>query len=234
MGLYDLLRCEYDLPGPRPPSGVFQTKSLERGLQEYTLTADGRLLWHYTYFEPVPEEERPNWGTPEWDKPLGKLAGAQRPVHRGDVELPYHGDIYFYETLEQPDGQRQWLEYQARFTHGRVEWVRRLEKPAETAELPGAHTSRYFDEQAIGQALHEQLHALCRRLPSDFKPYGDREREGNDCSFGCRHFFKLLGELGFDWGVCLNSRSPRAGLLTFEHQGCEMYEFGAEPPDPDD
>ena len=31
----------------------------------YTLTAAGRLLGHYIYFEPVPKEERPNRGAPE-------------------------------------------------------------------------------------------------------------------------------------------------------------------------
>jgi hypothetical protein len=28
-----------------------------------------------------------------------------------------------------------------------------------------------------------------------------------------------------DWGVCTNSKSPRAGLLTFEHMGCPQYEW---------
>ncbi len=35
----------------------------------------------------------------------------------------------------------------------------------------------------------------------------------------------LAGDLGMDWGVCANPRSPRAGLLTFEHQGCEFFEY---------
>jgi hypothetical protein len=26
------------------------------------------------------------------------------------------------------------------------------------------------------------------------------------------------------WGVCADSASPRAGLLMFEHQGCEQFE----------
>ncbi|MGZ9166331.1 MAG: DUF3027 domain-containing protein, partial [Anaerolineales bacterium] len=74
------------------------------------------------------------------------------------------------------------------------------------------------------QLLHEHLHSICRRLPSDFQPYGERERDGPDCSSGCKHFLKLPGKLGADWGVCANPASPRAGLLTFEHQGCEKFE----------
>lgn len=79
-------------------------------------------------------------------------------------------------------------------------------------------------------SLHEHLHSICRHLPSDFQPYGQRERNGPDCSAGCKHFLKLPGKLGMDWGVCANPVSPRAGLLTFEHQGCEQFE-SQEPTD---
>lgn len=72
---------------------------------------------------------------------------------------------------------------------------------------------------------HEGMWAVCRKLPSDFEPYGERVRvEGPDCSCGCRFFVPLHGNLAFDWGVCANPKSPRAGLLTFEHQGCREFE----------
>jgi len=35
---------------------------------------------------------------------------------------------------------------------------------------------------------------------------------------------KLPEPLSFDWGVCIAPRSPRSGLLTFEHHGCEFFE----------
>jgi hypothetical protein len=80
--------------------------------------------------------------------------------------------------------------------------------------------------------LHEKLWSLCRKLPSDFAPYGERDRgtaeSCADCSCGCRHFLPLEGELGKDWGICANSKSPRAGLLTFEHQGCPEFETELE------
>jgi hypothetical protein len=75
--------------------------------------------------------------------------------------------------------------------------------------------------------LHELLHTLCVHLPTDFEPWGERSREkdwGPDCSCGCRHFLQLEWPLGADWGVCSNPQSPRAGLLTFEHQGCHEFE----------
>jgi hypothetical protein len=88
----------------------------------------------------------------------------------------------------------------------------------------------YFGKCQFGKgmnerpSLHEHLHSICRHLPSDFQPYGERESDGPDCSSGCTHFLKLPRKLGMDWGVCANAASPRAGLLTFEHQGCEQFE----------
>ncbi|EDY19118.1 hypothetical protein CfE428DRAFT_3295 [Chthoniobacter flavus Ellin428] len=80
--------------------------------------------------------------------------------------------------------------------------------------------------------LHEILWSLCQKLPSDFRPYGERDRataeSPADCSSGCIHFLPLDGELGMDWGVCANRKSPRAGLLTFEHQGCPEFEAEGE------
>jgi len=86
-------------------------------------------------------------------------------------------------------------------------------------------------------ALHELLWTLCRKLPTDFTPYGGRDRDTAepcaDCSCGCRHFAPLAGDLGNDWGVCANPQSPRAGLLTFEHQGCPQFEAEEEVAKPD-
>ncbi len=78
-------------------------------------------------------------------------------------------------------------------------------------------------------ATHELLLQIVRRLPTDFQPYGERSRDddsGPDCSCGCRWLIPLENELRFDWGVCCNPRSPRCGLLTFEHQGCHEFEGG--------
>ncbi len=78
---------------------------------------------------------------------------------------------------------------------------------------------------------HEQLWAVCKRLPTDFDPYGQQDREAayeagaSDCSSGCIWFHELSGKRGYDWGVCGNPKSPRAGLLTFEHQGCLHFEL---------
>jgi hypothetical protein len=52
-------------------------------------------------------------------------------------------------------------------------------------------------------SMHDHLWTLCRKLPTDFAPWGERDRDTaepwQDCSCGCRHFVKLAGELGNDW-----------------------------------
>lgn len=76
---------------------------------------------------------------------------------------------------------------------------------------------------------HKILLSTVKTLPSDYTDYGGEverwKTDDNypDCSWGCRWFFPLDGDLGLDWGVCGNSNGPRKGLLTFEHQaglGC--------------
>lgn len=86
--------------------------------------------------------------------------------------------------------------------------------------------------------IHTQLMAVLVRLPTDYTDYGgevERWKDDNDypdCSCGCRWFVPLDGELGWDWGVCGNPNSPRAGLLTFEHQtGRGCFEMGDQDSD---
>ena len=71
-----------------------------------------------------------------------------------------------------------------------------------------------------------QLWQACRKLPSDFEPYGQRQwqgqREGQPDCATCRWFLEFFRAWP-DWGACANPRSPRAGLLTFWEQGCGQF-----------
>jgi hypothetical protein len=40
---------------------------------------------------------------------------------------------------------------------------------------------------------------------------------------GCRFFITMTGGFRSDWGVCTNMASPRDGLATFEHDGCDAF-----------
>ena len=75
---------------------------------------------------------------------------------------------------------------------------------------------------------------ICKILDTDYQDYGgkisrwiDPDSDYNDCSGGCKHFVPLYNEKHRDadlnYGVCVNKKSKRCGLLTFEHQagyGC--------------
>jgi hypothetical protein len=103
--------------------------------------------------------------------------------------------------------------------------------PSERHAIPWEQSRVYPDKIVPGSAEHDGAHLrlfeLTQAVESDFEPYGTRVRGGwdsSDCSCGCRHYAVLAGPLGHDWGVCMNKRSPRAGLLTFEHQGCPEFD----------
>ena len=144
--MYDEIRCEHPLPetGYRVlPGHTFQTKDFECLLDTYTITVEGLLVLHREVWEPVPEGERPYYGTPKWEKPLGKWIGSMRAVPVGDEEIPHHGDIFFYDafSVKGEEGRRVWIEYRARFTEGslvriEVEDVHEL-PPTKTVELGG-------------------------------------------------------------------------------------------------
>ena len=70
--------------------------------------------------------------------------------------------------------------------------------------------------------LHAKLQNVCRGWVDYMKDKDGVEVYGVDCSCGCKYFLDGVGGIG-DWGVCLNPESPRAGLLTWEHQGCKNY-----------
>jgi hypothetical protein len=77
---------------------------------------------------------------------------------------------------------------------------------------------------------HQKLLNCMKILPTDYQEYGGEIKRWEksdlnypDCSSGCKYYVLLEGKLGMDWGVCSKKDSPRAGLLTFEHQagfGC--------------
>ena len=81
------------------------------------------------------------------------------------------------------------------------------------------------DREKMRELTKEIQRLLGERQPNDFEPYAQRVRlTASDCSGGCKWFHILSGPASLDWGVCGNPARPRAGLLTFEHQGCPEFE----------
>jgi hypothetical protein len=107
--------------------------------------------------------------------------------------------------------------------------TRQTRSPGISWDRQTGFTNKLISCSPEHHGAHDRLLELAVEMETDFEPYGKRPREGPDCSCGCRHFATLEGVLGADWGVCMNKRSPRAGLLTFEHQGCPEFETGVDP-----
>jgi hypothetical protein len=77
-----------------------------------------------------------------------------------------------------------------------------------------------------------KLKSVLKILPTDYEDYGgeikrwaDPEKDYPDCSRGCKYVVKI----DKDWVVCTNPKSPRAGMLTWEHQAG----FGCFEPEKD-
>lgn len=104
MGMFDYLYSRYKLPSCDLPSETeFQTKDFDCCLEHYVIAADGRLLRCRSLAEDMVE-----------------LTAAEDTEHHGDIRS--HGSG--------PGGERH--EFVARFTHGRLEWVKR-DREAERA-----------------------------------------------------------------------------------------------------
>lgn len=133
MGMFDYIRCEMPLPEtPEPPPGdVFQSKDTDdQYMTLYTITADGRLTWRPYTMEEVPRTERPH---PNANGLLG-LRGSIRRVEQEPVDIPFHGDIHFYESGWNAGG---WWEYRARFSDGVCKGITLVEYvPSKAARSP--------------------------------------------------------------------------------------------------
>jgi len=114
MGMFDDIKCDAPLPDGHVSAGNwFQTKSLWCCMDKFTITADGKLIFHKRQYETVGDQEiRPGVFRPEY-----KLA------HTEDIDMDYHGDVRFCGSGQ----DNKFVDYVARFTHGRLEWIRPYE-----------------------------------------------------------------------------------------------------------
>src|SRR5438874_813733 len=123
--MFDYLRCDAPLPDDRmAPDTMFQTKSLQCSLDQFTITREGRLIYHCRHYEAGPKQQlRPAVWLPQY-----KL------VHAEDINMEYHGDILFGGSTRDD----KFVEFVARFTHGILEWIRPHE------ELSEIHKSWFY------------------------------------------------------------------------------------------
>ena len=141
MGMFDTIYCQYPLPNPRHQDLDFQTKDLECLLDTYTITREGRLVQHV----------KPGW-----------IERLER-----DIEWPLHGDIRIYTSLKAEEPS--WIEYVARFTHGRVEWIRPLEEVRQDPSLVRPDWLPWAEPSAPEEPEPPEVEAQPQPSPSETK-----------------------------------------------------------------
>lgn len=146
MGMFDTVTVEGALPDGRRGAHL-QTKSLECAGTSYTLAADGRLWRHDGFAEVVPDEERPAFGTPQWDKPFYRLFGSLRFVETGRSPDLFSG------ILEMHDGSG---EYRATLIAGRL--FGEIRRAGEAPEPPeAAATAARYNPWPAQEALNRWI-----------------------------------------------------------------------------
>lgn len=103
MGMFDHIKCEYQLPNPEVQSEIFQSKDFDCLMDMYTITRDGILVCRKYNLD----------GFDDKDKEMFKE----------DILVPYHGYIRFYTSFK-----REWYEYSASFVFGRLEKIVRINR----------------------------------------------------------------------------------------------------------
>ena len=192
MGLFDTVHCEYPLPEARHQGLEFQTKNLECMLGRYTITRDGRLTRH-------------------------ALPGGRGPGR--DIEWPIHGDVSIYTRDRSEDA---WVEYVARFTHGRVEWIRSVE---EARRAPGFHDPDGGEPFPVVESIESEAEATAAPAPdvpakpSEVAAAGPQDAEEallQSLRRDRRKLEELLARCSDHWGY----EDP---VYRFYHQSFKVY-----------
>jgi hypothetical protein len=124
MGMYDELKCEYPLPekSAKYQDLQFQTKSLGNFLDKYIISKDGELIIYSFDWEPVPEEDRPFYGKPEWQQL--SWVGSFKSIPNEPRKIEHTGEVRFYSTVDNED----WIEFVAFFSKGKLIHIETVEE----------------------------------------------------------------------------------------------------------
>lgn len=152
MGMYDNIKCSYPLPG-NPPSfigvgHVFQTKSLDCGMDDYEITADGKLV---------------QTGSGFGDMIVRELTGADATVPLSYAFDDFTGTIDLYDSncagagpgMYTRDGEDyESVDYRATFVSGKLTSLieaHRVRKPA----LPVSRMNAFNPPPATPEQIAE-------------------------------------------------------------------------------
>lgn len=112
MGMYDDLRCDYPLPVPDAPADGYQTKSLDRLLDNYRLDAYGKLWrvdpgghevpWRFTgtlnFYRPYHDLESRGWIEFDADLNRGRVTDIRVRYETGGRMTGINDLVHEWET----------------------------------------------------------------------------------------------------------------------------------------
>jgi hypothetical protein len=120
MGMFDYIKFECKLPDyvDQYITQEWQTKSLDRHMDEYLVDANNQLFKSIFYYEDVPEKDRPFYNTPEWEKDgLFRLAGSHKAVFDKYEKMDYTGEVECHAWLKE---SKKMIRFGIIFVHGEV------------------------------------------------------------------------------------------------------------------
>lgn len=120
--MFDNLICEYQLPDLCKHKD-FQTKSLDRHMETFIITENGRLVKRFgNWFNKTTNEISAFTALYKDVNDVGEyLKKRQKFIDENEwreterLDLNYHGDVEFYDVTRS---------YVARFTNGQLEWIK--------------------------------------------------------------------------------------------------------------
>ncbi len=158
--------------------------------------------------------------------PLGETVPGRAWLSALEARTQDHNGWVFLR-----DAASEMPEQAIRFTNGHQQWIVPVD-PDGTAHRPetlDAVNPRWGD--ADPETI--RMAGRCTVLSSDYTRAGgdvprylEARSSDSDCASGCRWFRALDGldpRIAEEWGLCTSPRSPRRGLLTWQHQagqGC--------------
>ena len=130
MGMFDSLKVELPLPLNKKEQAkfsninwndvVFQTKDLECTLSTYTITKNGNLssvIANGDWVRTMTKEEEKKAGKG------GKFVFPHKFVEksRKTIKVNHTGNIFFYDSILDKDGNEYWIEFSANFIKGKLQ-----------------------------------------------------------------------------------------------------------------
>ena len=114
MGIFDTIKCEYELPDKEIQDHDFQSKCLDGYMDRFILKKDGTL---YKIMVETKNVDNTDWKEGDWEFFKTKYIITKQWEVKEDI----HGHVRMYTSTGNHDnGDYKWWEYRLKFTNGKL------------------------------------------------------------------------------------------------------------------